>query len=56
MEFCRESQESRGEVWFDIEWFRFVCWPQMQVDIGIFEAIGVFLMSLIDLLSLGRNL
>jgi hypothetical protein len=56
MEFCRESEESRGEVSFDIKWFRIVCWVLMQVDMGILEARGVYLMSFIGILSLGRNL
>jgi hypothetical protein len=55
MEFCRESEESKVDVSFDIESFRIVCWAQMQVGMGIFEARGVFLMSLVGLLSLGRD-
>jgi hypothetical protein len=56
MELYKESVESRVEVSFDIEWFGIVCWVWMQVDMGFFESGGVFLMSLIGLLSLGRNL
>jgi hypothetical protein len=55
MEFCRESEESRGDVLFNYEWFRIVCWVRMQVDMGTFDARKVFLMSLIGFLSLGRN-
>jgi hypothetical protein len=56
MEFCRESEKSRGEVSVDIIWFRIVSWVSMQVDIGIFKARGVFWMNLIGLLSLGMSL
>jgi hypothetical protein len=55
MEFCRESEKSRGEVLFDIEYFRIVCWVCMQVDMGSFEARGVFLMSLIKLIISGKE-
>jgi hypothetical protein len=56
MKFCRESEESRGEDFFDTEKFEDVCWVWMQLDIEIFKPRGVFLISLIGLLSLGSNL